>query len=283
MSTVCVVTGAAGAMGTACALALAPSADVIVLTDLDESRLATAAATVERASTTKVEAMPGDIATVAFVEQLAARADALGELWALVHTAGLSPTMADWREILRVDLGAVCILLDTFVERVTSGSVAVCVASIAGRLGSFDPAMDDVCDNPLADDFEQRFTALAGSAPDPGMSYRLAKRAVIRRCERAAVGWGERGGRVLSLSPGLIDTPMGRLELEHNEVKKWMAELTPVGGDRSIIDVVLPGQADDIAQTVAFLASERAAFISGCDILVDGGLLAAMRQRSPAT
>jgi NAD(P)-dependent dehydrogenase (short-subunit alcohol dehydrogenase family) len=52
-----------------------------------------------------------------------------------------------------------------------------------------------------------------------------------------------------------------------------------VGGDRSG-DTILPGRTDDIARTVAFLCSGAAAFISGCDILVDGGLIAAMHHQS---
>ena len=143
-------------------------------------------------------------------------------------------------------------------------------------MGAFDPAMDAVLDDPLAADLEARFQSLAGDEPDPGATYRLAKRGVIRLCERAAVAWGARGGRVVSLSPGLIDTEMGRLELVHNPIKTWMAEMTPVGGDRSGSDTVLPGRADDIANTVAFLCSDRASFVSGCDIRVDGGLIAAM-------
>jgi NAD(P)-dependent dehydrogenase (short-subunit alcohol dehydrogenase family) len=85
---------------------------------------------------------------------------------------------------------------------------------------------------------------------------------------------------VVSVSPGLIDTEMGRLELEHNPIKTWLAEITPVGGgragsDRSGPETVLPGRTDDIANAVAFLCSDRAAFVSGCDIRVDGGLIAA--------
>jgi NAD(P)-dependent dehydrogenase (short-subunit alcohol dehydrogenase family) len=143
--------------------------------------------------------------------------------------------------------------------------------------------MDEVCDEPRAADFDARFRALAGEAPDPGAAYRLAKRAVIRCCERAAVAWGERGGRVVSVSPGLIDTAMGRLELEHNEIKKWMAAITPVGGDRTDSDTVLPGFVADIANVVSFLCSDRAAFVSGCDLRVDGGLVAAMNHQLPTT
>ncbi len=283
MTTVSVVTGAGGAMGAACTLAVAPAVDVIVLTDIHESRLDAIAESVEQETATKVDAVPGDIGEAGIVQQVVARCNALGELRALVHTAGLSPAMADWREIVRVDLAAVPLLLDSFLPSVVRGSIAVCIASIAGHIGSFDSAMDAVCDEPFAPDFDAQFRALAGNTPDSGATYRLAKRAVVRYCERAAVAWGEHGGRVVSLSPGLIDSRMGRLELEYNEVKKWMAAITPVGRVRTDTDRVLPGLADDIANVVAFLCSDRSAFISGCDIRVDGGLVAAMKHQQPTT
>ncbi len=266
-------------MGSACVLALAPADDVVLLTDVDGDRLAALTEHIERETTTKVCTAVGNLGEPAFVVDLAARADALGDLHSLVHAAGLSPAMAGWREILRVDLAASARLLDAFLAHVVPGSVAVCLASVSGHMGAFDPAMDEVLDDPLAADFEARFQALAGDEPDSGATYRLAKRGVIRLCERAAVAWGARDGRVVSLSPGLIDTAMGRLELVHNPIKTWMAEITPVGGDRSGSETVLPGRADDVANTVAFLCSDRASFVSGCDVRVDGGLIAAMNRQ----
>jgi NAD(P)-dependent dehydrogenase (short-subunit alcohol dehydrogenase family) len=146
-------------------------------------------------------------------------------------------------------------------------------------MGGFDPTMDALLDDPLAADLAARFEELAGPDPDPGATYRLAKRAVVRLCERAAVMWGARGGRVVSLSPGLIDTAMGRLELVHNPIKTWLAEQTPIGGQRTDADTVLPGMTSDIAEAAAFLCSERAGFISGCDIRVDGGLAGALNSQ----
>ena len=276
---VSVVTGAAGAMGSAAALALAPSVGALLLTDVDADRLGDVAVGIERESSANVCALAGDLAEPDFVLELVRGAAALGDLHALVHTAGLSPSMAGWREILRVDLAAVARLLDTFLPQVGPGSAAVCLASVSGHMGAFEPAMDAVLDDPLAFDLEARFQSLAGDAPDPGATYRLAKRAVIRLCERAAVAWGEHGGRVVSLSPGLIDTAMGRLELEHNPIKVQLAEMTPVGGARGG-ETILPGRTDDIANTIEFLCSERAAFVSGCDVRVDGGLIAAMNRRA---
>jgi NAD(P)-dependent dehydrogenase (short-subunit alcohol dehydrogenase family) len=263
-------------MGSKCASTLASDVDAVLITDIDAGRLAVTAAEVERSTDAKVHSFVGDIGAPAFATELAAQADALGELHSVVQTAGLSPSMAAWRDILNIDLVAVARVLDAFHSLVVPGSVAVCVSSISGHMGDFDTAMDAVLDTPLAADFVERFHALAGEDPDAGATYRLAKHGVLRLCELAAVTWGSAGGRVVSVSPGLIDTEMGRLELQHHEIKKWMAKITPVGTRVNDADTVLPGRIDDIAEAVAFVCSPRASFISGCDLRVDGGLLAAM-------
>jgi NAD(P)-dependent dehydrogenase (short-subunit alcohol dehydrogenase family) len=278
VTTVSVVTGAAGAMGAWCARALAPAVDVLLLTDLDRDRLDAVGEELAHATGTRVSALAGDLTDPRFAPHLARSATDLGTLHSLVQTAGLSPTMAGWSQILRVDLVAVVAVLDAFLPSVQPGSAAVCVASIAGHLGTFDPAMDAVLDDPYAPDFDERFRAAFGSEPDPGSTYRLAKRGVIRACERAAVAWGTRGGRVVSLSPGMIDTEMGRLELEHQPITVQMAEMTPVGAGRSADGCILPGLPADIANAVTFLCSDAAAFVSGCDLRVDGGLVGAMNQ-----
>jgi NAD(P)-dependent dehydrogenase (short-subunit alcohol dehydrogenase family) len=280
MTTVTVVTGAAGGMGSACARLLASDADALVLTDVDADRLHAVAESVIAMDAAAVVPVVADLGDPAAAADLAARTAELGALRGLVHTAGLSPTMAGWREILQVDLVGVERLLDAFRPQAGPGSVAVCLASVAGHMGAFDPAMDGLLADALAPDLETRFAAAHDAEPDPGMTYRLAKRAVIRLCERAAVSWGARGARVVSLSPGLIDTEMGRLELRNNSIKTWMAEVTPLSAVRCDADTVLPGRIDDIAATVAFLCSDGAAFVSGCDVRVDGGLVAAMDQQS---
>lgn len=279
MTAVAVVTGAGGAMGSACARALATDVDVLLLTDVAEDRLAVVADELADSSAAKVCIAAGDLAEASFVDDLAARTRDLGEFRSLVNTAGLSPSMAGWREILQVDLVAAARLLDAFLPLVQPGSAAVHLASVSGHMGEFDAAMDALLDQPLEEALEASFLTLAGDSPDPGATYRLAKRAVIRLCERTATTWGARGGRVVSLSPGLIDTEMGRLELGHNPIKTWLAETTPLGAVRMDAHTPLPGRVDDIADAVAFLCSSRASFVSGCDVRVDGGLIGALHHQ----
>jgi NAD(P)-dependent dehydrogenase (short-subunit alcohol dehydrogenase family) len=279
MRQVAIVTGAAGAMCSACARAVGSTVDDLLLTDCDEPRLTTVADQLASNAGTRVTTVVGDIGDPGLAPELSARAADLGELRSFVHTAGVSPSMAGWRDVLRTDLTGVERLLGVLAERVVPGSAAVCLASISGLMGPFDPEVDAVLDRPLRSDFPERFRSCFSGEPDPGATYRLAKRGVIRACERAAVAWGARGGRVLSLSPGLIDTPMGRLELAQHPIKEEMARLTPIRSTRQDPGLPLPGNVADIAAAVRFLCSEEAAFISGCDLRVDGGLIAAMQHR----
>ena len=101
-----------------------------------------------------------------------------------------------------------------------------------------------------------------------GHAYSLTKRAIIRLCEERAVEWGRLGARIVSLSPGMIWTPMGRREAEGGRRAQALVDATPAGRW---------GTAMDIALTVQFLVSEAASYISGSDIRVDGGAVAAMR------
>jgi NAD(P)-dependent dehydrogenase (short-subunit alcohol dehydrogenase family) len=162
-------------------------------------------------------------------------------------------------------------VLESVLPLVREGSTAVCVGSIAGYSDQAQE-LDECLDNPLVpgflDDVDRRLTV-----PFDGQTgYLLAKRGVIRLCERLASAWGQQGGRLVSVSPGLIDTEMGRLELANTPVMSAMVDITPVKRPDS---GPLPGKPTDIANLAAFLCSDEASFISGCDIRVDGGLVGA--------
>ena len=267
---VTVITGAGGGMGLACVEVLRSSP--LLLVDIDPNALDAARALAPDAITSTADlGSPSDLAS------LAQSVERLGGLQHLVHLAGVSPSMDDVDRILQVDLVGTAILLDSLAPVAKPGSVAVCAASIAGHLMVFPPEVDLELDQPLAPGLRGRLEGALGSPLSTGMAYSMAKRGVIRLCERVATVWGPMGGRVVSLSPGLIDTPMGRLELRDNEGKRGLVGLTPVTAPADGGSPELPGRNSDIASMVEFLVSPRARFLSGCDVRVDGGLVAALR------
>jgi NAD(P)-dependent dehydrogenase (short-subunit alcohol dehydrogenase family) len=265
---VLVITGGAGGMGLACGRALADRGRLL-LVDLSEEQLEHAR-TELNADGVRVETLRCDVTSSADIAAVADRVRGMGHFRSLVHTAGVSPEMADARVVLDVDLLGTVRITDALFPLVVPGSSAILIGSIAGY-SEVDPAVEKLLDDPLADGFFGTVEQALGQPLESSTAYVLAKRGVIRLAERLAAPWGAKGGRTVAISPGLIDTPMGRLELERQPVIPLMIDVTPVKRPEQ----ALPGRPEDIAATVAFLESDAAAFVSGCDIRVDGGLVGA--------
>jgi NAD(P)-dependent dehydrogenase (short-subunit alcohol dehydrogenase family) len=265
---VLVITGGAGGMGLACGRALADRGRLL-LVDLSEEQLEHAR-TELNADGVRVETLRCDVTSSADIAAVADRVRGMGHFRSLVHTAGVSPEMADARVVLDVDLLGTVRITDALFPLVVPGSSAILIGSIAGY-SEVDPAVEKLLDDPLADGFFGTVEQALGQPLESSTAYVLAKRGVIRLAERLAAPWGAKGGRTVAISPGLIDTPMGRLELERQPVIPLMIDVTPVKRPQQ----ALPGRPEDIAATVAFLESDAAAFVSGCDIRVDGGLVGA--------
>ena len=265
---VLLITGGAGGMGLACAQELADRGRLL-LVDVREDLLDQARKALS-AHGADVETLRCDVTSLPDVAAVADRVRELGRLRCLVHTAGVSPEMADAATVLDVDLAGSVRITDALFPLVNPGSSAILIGSIAGYSevpGAVEPLLDD----PLADGFLTTVEQTLGRVLDSATAYVLAKRGVTRLVERLATPWGKKGGRTVAISPGLIDTPMGRLELDTQPIIPVMIEVTPVKRP----DRPLPGRPEDIAAAVAFLESDAAAFISGCDIRVDGGLVGA--------
>lgn len=271
MSTVSIATGAGRGMGRACADRLAATADVLVVVDRDETALAAAAEALGQGGT-RIVPVTLDVTDTAAVAALADQVAGLGDLGGIAHAAGISPTMADWRAVMDVDLVGTALLIDALTPLVTRGTSMVCFSSMAAHLmglaGPTDPTIDAVLDDPRAADFLERLRVAVGDGiEDPGVAYSHAKRGVQRLVRNTAIVWGPAGGRINSMSPGLIDTPMGRQEFDQQPMMAVMLEQTPLQRE---------GTSEELAAVVAFLCGPEASFVTGTDVLVDGGCVAAM-------
>jgi NAD(P)-dependent dehydrogenase (short-subunit alcohol dehydrogenase family) len=254
-----VVTGAASGMGKACAERLCSAADHLVVADVHP-------AVHDVARALDATAARCDITDREDVARLAATAGEHGPLRALVHAAGVSPTMADWRTMVSVNLVGTALIVDAFTPLAGEGSVAVCFASSAAHQVPDDPAIAAIVDDAEAPDLLERLSA---RIDDTGVGYAWSKRGVIQLVQRTASEWGALGARICSVSPGIIETPMGRQELEQQPMMTLMLEHTPLRR---------PGRADEIAAVVEFLVSSAASYMTGCDVLVDGGVVPNFRR-----
>ena len=273
MTTVGIATGAGRGMGYACAQRMIGTVDTVLLVDLDADTVR-ATADELNGDRTRVEPFVLDVTDVDGLERLAARVTELGTLRSVAHAAGISPTMADWRRIFAVDLVGTARLARALRPLATPGTASVYFASMAPNIGRMQPSPEEIAvlADPLAEDFLDRLREVVGEAIEhPGVAYAWAKYGVQQFARDEAVRLGAVGARACSVSPGIIDTPQGRQEADHNESMGEMVRATPLGRT---------GRAEELAAVVAFLLSDEASFVNGTDVLVDGGVVASLAARA---
>jgi NAD(P)-dependent dehydrogenase (short-subunit alcohol dehydrogenase family) len=249
---VCVVTGAASGIGRGIALAFAAVGAKVVALDRDADGCARTADEVERAGATAVPIACDVTDQDAVAAAAAATLAAFGRCDVLVNNAGIlrpgevaSVSLADWNALMQVNLTAYLTCAQAFGrDMLARGAGAlVHIASIAASQAQ----------------------AFSGA-------YSVSKAGVVMLSRQVAFEWGPRGVRSNAVSPGLVRTPMSEAFYRAPGVLERREAVVPL---RRV------GTPADIADVVVFLTSDRARYVTGQEIVVDGGFAHTLMSHVP--
>lgn len=262
-----VVVIGAGGLGMAIARRMAQT-NRVILADIN-GELAEEQAEQIRLDGGMVLGVQCDVTCIASVDNLRGVVSSAGGFRSVVHVAGLSIVADNFTDILRVNLLGPALIAQSLLPLATPGSSIILIASMAAHLTPISPAVCDILYDPTAPDLVERVAAALGSeSANAAAAYALSKWGLLAYARNNVAEWGSRGGRIVSLSPGLIATPMGKTAYSKSPNKRGMLDQSPLGREGSMAE---------IADAVEFLTSERASFITGTDLLVDGGLSAVLK------
>ncbi len=259
MKNVHIVTGGSSGIGLECARHFKDG--LVVLSSRGEEKLISAVETLKKEG---IEAVyrTSDLSSEESIKDLFEYASSLGNIKTIINSAGVSGSGGDTRFIFEVDLIGTENLIRQSLDVVSGGSVLILIASMMGRMVPDNEAYDKYLMNPIE---PGSIDALVNVVQDNSdTAYNFAKKGVQMLARKYVTEFGQKGARILSVSPGIIRTPMAKKAAEeHPEQMKYMEMMTPAGRN---------GVPSDIAYVVSFLADDKASFITGTDILVDGGL-----------
>ena len=274
MTSVTVITGGAGGMGLATAKIVGPD-HTVVLCDVRQDRLDAAVSTLDGIGIT-CKAVNCDVTDRQAVDGLLETASGLGTLASVIHTAGVSPSMGPADYVMKTNAIGTVNVNEGFFQIAGEGVAIVNVASMAAHMlpenmvptGQFPQALQD------EDAFMSDMMAACNVFPEggrSGMAYAISKSFVRWYSTSQAERFNGRGLRIVSVSPGSIDTEMGRLEEQ-------------AGAGAMVADAAVPrwGKPEEMAELLAFCASDKAGYLTGTDILNDGGVVASVTERARA-
>ncbi|KAH6976316.1 hypothetical protein BKA56DRAFT_589425 [Ilyonectria sp. MPI-CAGE-AT-0026] len=216
-----------------------------------------------------VETRTIDVSDYGSVSEFAQAASSAGYIETIVHTAGVSPTGQSSRTIYSINLVGTANVIDALLPVAQAGTSLICVSSMAGHLcPPIQPELErHMATAPRDQLLSHQDLGVDDSGPSGApKAYAYSKRGNLLRVQAAAAAWGRRGARVNSVSPGVISTEHGRREIA-GPAAKYVAS-SPAAR---------VGTPQDIVNAVAFLADRQSSFITGTDILVDGGVTSSIK------
>jgi len=246
---------------------------VVVLCDVRQDGLESAAAVLNDLAITPT-VVNCDVTDRQAVDRLFKTASGLGSVTSVIHTAGVSPSMGAADYVLRTNALGTVNVNEVFYQTACEGAAIVNVASMAAHLlpqeliptAHFPLALSD------ADGFMAAMDTVCSVAPEEsrsGLAYGVSKSFVRWYSTAQAERFTNRGLRIVSISPGAVDTEMGRLEEQ-------------AGAGAVVTNAAVPrwGTAEEMAELLAFCISAKAGYLTGTDILNDGGVVASMTERA---
>lgn len=262
---VIVVIGA-GSIGQAIARRVSAGKHIL-LADLKKENAEAAAKTLSEAGF-EVSTATVNVSSKESVFELVKTAIAIGGITGLIHAAGVSPSQASPSTILKVDLYGTALILEEFGKVIEHGGSGIVIASQSGhRLPALTPEQNKALATTPVEELLSLSFLQPGEIKDSLHAYQLSKRGNSLRVMAEAVNWGKRGARVNTISPGIIITPLAKVELNgpRGAGYRRMIELCPVGR---------AGTPDEVGAVGALLMGRDGAFITGSDFLMDGGVTA---------
>ena len=258
----------AGSMGTAIVRRIAAGRKVL-LGDISEKNLEKVSHDFQY-SGYDVETMIVNALEKDSVEAFAKKAASLGDVMYFIDTAGASPHQTNPAHIMELDMVGTGYAVDAFGKVMAKGGAGLIVSSQTGYMYPIPYEEEQkILNTPTEQLMDLPFikeTAMQNS----GIAYMIAKRInQLQAMKAAATTWKERRARINTISPGVIVTPLAYDEFA-------------AAGDayQTMIDTSAAertGTSDEIAEAGAFLLGEHAGFITGTDLLIDGGVIAAIR------
>ena len=258
----------AGSMGTAIVRRIA-AGKKILLGDISEKALERVSADF-RHSGYDVETCQVNALEKASVEAFAKRAAELGPVMYFINTAGASPNQASPEHIVNLDMLGTGYAVDAFGQVMAQGGAGLIISSQAAYMYPIPNEVELQLVNTPTEQLAEVPFIKEVAMQNSGFAYMIAKRVNHLQAQRAAATtWRERRARINTISPGIIVTPLAYDEFNANGE-----------GYQAMIDASAAARvasSDEIAEAAAFLLGEHASFITGIDLLIDGGVIASIR------